>query len=146
MVRVSEWARFGCGERGRSVGVKRAARRRFLVGFAIVAVVVACETGTEPLEAGELVGTHELVMVDGFHLPIDVWFSGKLTLSADSTYVMVINDAVYDSGSWTTRDNQILVSSTKEPEWVGFLQPHAILFAPDVYHYNYFLFEQETSE
>jgi hypothetical protein len=80
-------------------------------------------------------------MVDGNNLPIDVWTSGFLTLRSDSTYLMEINGSDYETGRWTTHDNQIVVSSTREAVWVGFIQPHALLFPTDAVHFNNFLFQ-----
>ena len=117
--------------------------KRILV--ALLITLTACERGTEPLTARDLVGDHDLVLVDGFSLPIDVWESGTLSLRADSTYSMVINDEVWDAGTWTTEGNVLRVTATRGfgAPWFGIIQPHAILFPKDdVHNYNDYLFSE----
>jgi hypothetical protein len=114
---------------------------RFILS-AFLAAAMACEKGTEPLDPRNLAGEYELVLVEGYSLPIDVWHSGRLTLRADSTYTMIVNDLPYDHGTWTVIGQQFVVTSRYEPVWTGLLQPRGILFKPDVFHYNNLLFEQ----
>ena len=117
---------------------------RFLLTAAAAASVAlaACESGTEPLDPARLVGVHPLILIDGYNLPIDVWFSGDLTLRADSTYRIITNGTTYDEGRWTVRGDSILVTSAREPQWVGLIQPHSILFPKDNVHYNNFVFDE----
>lgn len=112
------------------------------LGFPVLLALAACESGTEPLDAGNVVGSHELVLVDGFRVPFDIWESGDLTLRPDSTYTMMVNGAVYDSGSWTINGNELRVTSTREAVWVGFIQPHSIFLPRDDVHFNDFIFDQ----
>ena len=120
------------------------ARSRHILAAGLIALA-ACETGTEPLSPGHLVGEYELALVDGFSLPIDVWESGTLTLRADSTYTMVINDEIWDAGTWRTEGTMLRVTATRGQgaPWFGFIQPHAILFPKDdVHNYNDYLFAE----
>lgn len=107
--------------------------------------LAGCERGTEPLDTQDLVGDYELVLVDGFSLPIDVWQDGVLSLRPDSTYTMVINDEIWDAGTWTVDGSVLTVSATRGfgAPWTGYIQPHAILFPKDLVHnYNDYLFSK----
>jgi hypothetical protein len=118
--------------------------KHFLCGWlaACSLFATACETGTEPLDSRNIIGVHTLILVEGYSLPIDVWHSGELTVNADSTYTMIVNDLPYDHGKWKIADGKLIVTSRYEPEWAGLLQPHGILFLRYVYHYNNLLFDQ----
>ena len=107
--------------------------------------LTGCERGTEPLDTKNLAGDYALVLVDGFSLPIDVWEDGVLTLRPDATYTMVINDEIWDQGTWTVDGTVLTVSATRGfgAPWTGYIQPHAILFPKDqVHNYNDYLFSK----
>lgn len=114
--------------------------------IAALAGTVACETGTEPLRRESLVGVYPLILVDGFRVPIDIFNSGELTLRADATYTMLINDEVWDSGTWTVEGSTLRVTATRRgpgETWFGIIQSHSILFPKDGLHnYNDYLFSQ----
>ena len=117
------------------------------ISFLAMALITlaACERGTEPLDTNNLVGDYELVLVDGFSLPIDVWQDGVLSLRPDSTYTMIINDEIWDAGTWTVEGTVLTVSATRGlgAPWTGYIQPHAILFPKDdVHNYNDYLFSK----
>lgn len=105
--------------------------------------LAGCERGTEPLDTRNLVGDYDLVLVDGYSLPIDVWRDGVLSLRADSTYTMVINDQIWDAGTWTVAGSVLTVSATRGlgAPWTGYVLHHGILFPKDGLHnYNDYLF------
>lgn len=113
-----------------------------LLALGVLLTLSGCESGTEPLNSRNIVGSHKLVLVDGYNPPFDIWQSGELTLRADSSYTMVVNGATYDAGTWTVKGNELLVTSTREAVWIGFIQPHSILLPRDPVHYNDFVFDQ----
>ena len=114
--------------------------------FALASITLGgCERGTEPISTRNLVGDYELVLVEGYAVPIDVWRDGVLTLRADSSYTMIINDEVWDAGTWAVEGTVLTVTATRglgEP-WTGYVLPHGILFPKDnVHNYNDYLFSK----
>ena len=81
-------------------------------GAALILLATGCDLATEPLSAGNIVGEYELVLANGFLVPHDPFMSGALTIQADSSYRLFLNDAVSQSGYWTAKGTSFTATAT----------------------------------